>query len=71
MDQSFDAMVKDLATEGVKVRLLENNEVAAFETAVKYQDVQAAWVKAQDGKGVKDVGPTMEGVRAVLKDAMK
>jgi TRAP-type C4-dicarboxylate transport system substrate-binding protein len=70
MDLSFDAMVKDLANEGVKIRLLENNEVEAFETAVRYQDVQAAWVKAQDAKGVKDAGPTMERVRAILKDAM-
>jgi TRAP-type C4-dicarboxylate transport system substrate-binding protein len=71
MDSSFDAMLKDLANEGVKIRLLEDNEGDAFETAVKYQDVQAAWVRAQEAKGVKDAGPTMEQVRAVLKDAVK
>ena len=71
MDSSFDAMVKDLENEGVKIRLLAGNEVDAFEAAAKYQDVQAAWVKAQEAKGVKDVGPTMEKVRTILKDAVK
>ena len=71
MNSSFDAIVKDLANEGAKIRLLGDDEVDAFETAVKYQDVQAAWVKAQEAKGVKNAGSTMEQVRAVLKDAMQ
>ena len=71
MDSSFDAMVKDLRNEGATIRLLDDNEVDAFETAAKYQDVQAAWVKAQEAKGVKDAGSTMEQVRAVLKAAME
>jgi TRAP-type C4-dicarboxylate transport system substrate-binding protein len=71
MDSSFDAMVSDIKKEGVKIRLLKDTEVAAFKTATKYQDVQAAWVKEQEGKGVKDVGPTLEKVSAILNDAMK
>ena len=71
MDSSFPAMVKDMEKEGVKIRLLTGTEVDAFEAATKYQDVQAAWVKAQEAKGVKDVGPTMEKVRTILKDAVK
>jgi TRAP-type C4-dicarboxylate transport system substrate-binding protein len=71
MDNSFPAMVKDMEKEGVKIRLLTGAEVDGFEAATKYQDVQAAWVKAQEAKGVKEVGPTTEKVRTILKDAVK
>lgn len=71
MDESFDVMMKDLSDEGATIRLLDDGEIDAFKTAVKYQDVQAAWVKAQEAKGVKDAGLAMEQVRAVLKDAME
>ena len=56
--------------EGVKIRLLAGTEVDAFETATRYQDVQAAWVKVQEARGVKNVGSTLEKVRALLKDAV-
>jgi TRAP-type C4-dicarboxylate transport system substrate-binding protein len=71
MDSSFDAMVTDLAKAGATIRVLQRNEVAAFEAAVRYQDVQAEWVKAQEAKGVKDAGAAMERVRSVLRDALK
>jgi TRAP-type C4-dicarboxylate transport system substrate-binding protein len=71
MDSSFDAMVGDIKKEGVKIRLLEDAEVAALKAATKYQDVQAAWVKQQEAKGIKDAGPTLEKVSAILNDAMK
>jgi hypothetical protein len=51
--------------------LLFDAEVDAFEAATKYQDVQAAWVKAQESKGLKDVGLTLEKVRPILKNAVK
>jgi len=69
MESSFPAMVKDMEKEGVKIRLLTGSEVDAFEAATKYRDVQAAWARAQEEKGVKEVGPTLEKVRAILKDA--
>lgn len=69
MDESFDAMVRDLAQEGVKVRILTGPEVAAFEQAAKTQDVQAAWVKEQQGKGIEDVAAVREKVAALVKAA--
>lgn len=70
MDDSFDAMVRDMVNEGVKIRLLQQKEVDAFEAAVKYRDVQAGWVKKQEGKGVKDAGQTVEKVRAALTNVL-
>ena len=71
MDRSFDAMVEDLKKQGARTRLLENKEVDAFVTATKYRNVQAAWVKEQEAKGVKDAGPAMAKVGAILKDITK
>ena len=71
MDSSFDAMVADMRKEGVKVRLLDNKELDAWNTTTKYQDAQAAWVKEQEGKGNQEARPVMEKVRAILGNAMK
>ena len=71
MDSSFDAMVADMRKEGVKVRLLDNQELNAWNTTTKYQDAQAAWVKEQEGKGNQEARAAMEKVRAILSDAMK
>lgn len=70
MDNSFEAMVQDLVREGVNVRLLERKEVDGFNVATRYQDVQAAWVKAEEAKGVKELGATMEKVRIILDETM-
>ena len=71
MDSSFDGMVADMRKEGVKVRLLDNKELDAWNTTTRYQDAQAAWVKEQEGKGNQEARPVMEKVRAILSDAMK
>jgi TRAP-type C4-dicarboxylate transport system substrate-binding protein len=71
MDSSFDAMVEELRNNGAHIRKLSANEVAQWETSVNYQQVQQTWVKEQEGKGVKDAGPTMEKVTALLKETMK
>ncbi len=71
MDSSFDNMVSTMRKDGVKVRLLERKEVDAWKTATKYQEVQAAWVRAQQGKGVKAAGPVLEKVGTRMNDAMK
>lgn len=71
MDSSFDAMVSDMEKESVNVRLLGASEVNAFSAVAKYQEVQAAWVREQTEKGVRDAALTMEKVRAILKDEMR
>lgn len=71
MDSSFDAMVEELRHNGANIRKLNASEVALWETSVNYQQVQEKWVKEQEDKGVKQAGPTMEKVTALLKETMK
>ena len=65
MDTSFAAMVADLRAAGVKTRLLERKEVDAWTAATRYPDVQAAWAKDQESKGVKDVAAVLKKVDAI------
>ena len=66
MDRGFDDMVGDLKKAGVKLRLLDRNEVDAWNTATKYQNVQTAWVNEQESKGVKDAGLVLKKLDAIL-----
>ena len=65
MDTSFDAMLADLRKAGVKTRVLERKEVDAWNIATRYQDVQAAWAKDQESKGVKDGALVLKKVDAI------
>ena len=71
MDRSFDAQLADLEKVGATIRILDHEEVAAFATATRYQEVQATWAKEQESKGVKDAHVVLEKVSAILNDAMK
>ena len=71
MDSSFDAMVGDMKKDGAKVRLLERKELDAWNTTTRYQEVQAAWVKEQEGKGINEARPVLEKVRAILSGTTK
>ena len=71
MDQSFDAMVSDLRKTGATVRLLTPEEVAAWQAATGYREVQAAWVKDQQSKGVPDAAPVLEKLTEMLSMAAK
>ena len=71
MERSYDAMLEDLKKAGASVRQLDNKEVAAWEVATQYQDVQATWVKEQAGKGMKDAGPVLEKVKVIMNGAMQ
>jgi TRAP-type C4-dicarboxylate transport system substrate-binding protein len=71
MDSSFDAQVEDMKKGGVKIRILKSRELEQWKAATKFQEVQAAWVKEQEGKGMKDVGPVLEKVNAIMIDVMK
>ena len=71
MDESFDTMIDDLRKAGVSVRLLKSKELDAWKTSTKYEEVQATWVKEQDGNGVKDARPVLEKIKVILNDAMQ
>ena len=71
MDKSFDTMVGDLKKAGVKLRLLDQRELDAWNTATKYQNVQTAWVNEQENKGVKDAVLVLKRVDALLSTAKK
>ena len=71
MDKSFDSMAGDLKQAGVKLRLLDQKELDAWNTATKYQDVQTAWVNEQENKGVKDAVLVLRLVDAILGTATK
>lgn len=71
MDRHFDAQIEELRNSGATVRVLEKQEVDAWETATRYRDVQAAWVKTQAHEGINEAGPVLEKIRAVLNDSMK
>lgn len=71
MDESFDTMIDDLRKAGVGVRLLENKELDAWKTSTKYEEIQATWVKEQDGNGAKDARPVLEKIKVILNDAMQ
>jgi TRAP-type C4-dicarboxylate transport system substrate-binding protein len=71
MDRSFDAQLASLRKGGATIRILDSKEVQAFNTATKYQDAQALWVKAQEREGVNHAGEVVKKVNAVLKQAMK
>ncbi|MCP1225998.1 TRAP transporter substrate-binding protein DctP [Sebaldella sp. S0638] len=71
MDSSFDKQIKDMRKGGAKIRTLRASELKQWETDTKYQEVQNAWVKEQEGKGVENVASTLEKVRVILNDSMK
>lgn len=71
MDSSFDAMVADMKKDGVKVRQLEPKELEAWKKSTKYEEVQAAWVKEQQGKGMQEARPVLEKIRSILDGSMK
>lgn len=71
MSTSYDAMLKDLRSNGATVRELSSAEVQQWETVTDYQQVQSKWAKEQENKGVKNAGQTAEKVSALLKEVMK
>ena len=64
-------MVGDMKKDGVKVRLIEQKELDAWDATTRYQDVQAAWVKEQEGKGISEARTVLEKVRSILSGARK
>ncbi len=71
MDKAYDEQMADLKKAGVGVRQLSATEVTAFARAAKYEDVQAAWVKKQEARGVKDAGAVMSQVHGLINASLK
>lgn len=71
MDRSFAAQLADLEKAGATIRILEHEEVDAFAAAARFQQVQTAWAKEQQSKGVKEAGAVLGKVSALLNDAME
>jgi TRAP-type C4-dicarboxylate transport system substrate-binding protein len=71
MDRSFDTQIDDLKKGGATIRILNPGEVEQWKATTRYRDVQAAWVKEQEGKGAKDAGPVLKEINATMDDVMK
>lgn len=70
MESSFDAQIEDMKKEGVNIRILEPQELEQWKAVTKYQEIQTAWVKEQESKGLKDVYVILEKVSAIMNDTM-
>ena len=71
MDTSFNAMVSDVKKAGVKTRTLDCKEVDDWTTATKYADVQTAFARGQESKGVANAVEVLKEVDAILATATK
>ncbi len=69
MDTSFDTQIDDLRKAGATVRVLGHAEALAWQTATKYREVQAAWAKAQQEKGVANAQAVIDKMAAILTAA--
>lgn len=71
MDRAFDEQVADLRKAGVKVRLLEAAELRAWNAATRYTEVQQAWARDQEAKGVKDAVQVLRKLDTLMGAAAK
>lgn len=71
MNSSLENQITDLRKDGANIRILQSNQVEQWKMATRYQEVQQAWVKSQEAKGINDAGTTMENVTAIMNDVMK
>ena len=66
MDRSFDEQLAALRKAGTTIRLLDHQEVQAFETASKYQQAQSDWAEEQESNGVENANVVLKKVSAIL-----
>lgn len=71
MDIRFDAQAAELEKDGVKICTLQPKELEQWQAATRYREVQAAWVKTQEEQGIKEAGPVMEKVSAIMNEIKK
>lgn len=68
MDRAFDEQVEALKQNGANVRILTPGEVDQWRLTTGYQDAQAAWVREQEEKGLKEAGLVLEKVGGLLNE---
>lgn len=66
LNDSFDTMVGDLKKNGATVSLLDRKELDAWKATTRYKDVQAAWVKDQQIKGVGEADTVLKKITELL-----
>ncbi len=71
MDSSFDSQIEIMKKSGAQIRILKQKELKQWETGTNYGEIQSAWVKEQESKGIKNAGTVMNKVTAIIKDIMK
>lgn len=69
MDQSFDAMRKDLADAGAVVRLLTDAEVERFASRAGYAREQSRWVSDQEASGTEGIKETFDQLKSLMHRA--
>ncbi|MGY4397373.1 TRAP-type C4-dicarboxylate transport system substrate-binding protein [Sphingomonas sp. UYAg733] len=68
MDSSFDTQLDELRKAGASVRILNPAESRHWETVTKYREVQFAWAKDQETKGVADCRAALAKVTSIMGD---
>ena len=66
MDENFNRMLQTAKERNVQLRLLSKQEVADWGKMSGYREVQQAWVKEQQAKGVVDAEQVLAKMDAVL-----
>ena len=69
MDAALPTQMEALRRDGANVRLLTEEEVAAWERMTRYEDVQEAWVKERAEAGLTDAPAVLGAVRRNLRSA--
>lgn len=71
LDKSVRSLGKRMAKEGAHLHILSHAELARWQEATNYQQVQAEWIQIQEEKGNKDAALIMRAVGLALKDALQ
>ncbi len=68
MDESFNTQLDDLRAAGASVRILDRREVERWAADIGYREIQSAWVRSQEAKGVAGVGATLDAVTSIMTE---
>ncbi len=71
MNNCLETQINELKKSGATVRTLIPEEVAQFKAETHYTELQSAWIKEQEEKGVKNVATVMEKVSSIVNDMME
>ena len=66
LDEGLASLTSEMTKEGAKLHLMTQEELNRWQSATRYQQVQAEWVKQQESQGVTDAGLLMQAVSTRL-----